>query len=108
MSKQINNIKAGLYYRLSQEDERSGESLSIENQKLIVEKFARDNGFEIVDEPEALMARHRGIEVFALSVITDLGIIGRVEKASHEEVLEAAAAAGPQVVDLIYHMIPEI
>lgn len=50
MSKQINNIKAGLYYRLSQEDERSGESLSIENQKLIVEKFARENGFEIVDE----------------------------------------------------------
>ena len=50
MSKQINNIKAGLYYRLSQEDERSGESLSIENQKLIVEKYARENGFEIVDE----------------------------------------------------------
>ena len=44
----------------------------------------------------------------ALSVITDLGIIGRVEKASHEEVLEAAAAAGPQVVDLIYNMMPEI
>ena len=58
--------------------------------------------------PEAIMARHRGIEVFALSVITDLGIIGRVEKASHEEVLAAAAAAGPQVVELIYHMIPEI
>ena len=50
MSKQINNTKAGLYYRLSQEDERSGESLSIENQKLIVEKYARENGFEIVDE----------------------------------------------------------
>lgn len=58
--------------------------------------------------PEAIMARHRGLEVFALSVITDLGIIGRVEKASHEEVLEAAAAAGPQVVDLIYNMVPEI
>ena len=58
--------------------------------------------------PEAIMARHRGIEVFALSVITDLGIIGRVEKASHEEVLEAAAAAGPQVVELIYNMVPEI
>lgn len=58
--------------------------------------------------PEAIMARHRGIEVFALSVITDLGIIGRVEKASHEEVLAAAAAAGPQVVDLIYNMMPEI
>jgi purine-nucleoside phosphorylase len=58
--------------------------------------------------PEVIMARHRGIEVFALSVITDLGIIGRVEKASHEEVLAAAAAAGPQMVELIYHMMPEI
>lgn len=58
--------------------------------------------------PEVIMARHRGVEVFALSVITDLGIIGRVEKASHEEVLAAAAAAGPQMVELIYHMMPEI
>ena len=58
--------------------------------------------------PEVIMARHRGIEVFALSVITDLGIIGRVEKASHMEVLAAAAAAGPQMVELIYHMVPHI
>ncbi len=58
--------------------------------------------------PEVIMARHRGIEVFALSVITDLGIIGRVEKASHMEVLAAAAAAGPQMVELIYNMVPHI
>lgn len=50
MSKQINNTKAGLYYRLSKDDERAGESLSIENQKRILEKYARENGFEIVDE----------------------------------------------------------
>ena len=50
MSKQIQNKKAGLYYRLSQEDERAGESLSIENQKKILEKYARENGFEIIDE----------------------------------------------------------
>ena len=50
MSKQINNTKAGLYYRLSKDDERAGESLSIENQKRILEKYARENGFEVVDE----------------------------------------------------------
>ena len=50
MSKQTQNKKAGLYYRLSQEDERAGESLSIENQKKILEKYAHENGFEIVDE----------------------------------------------------------
>ena len=50
MSKQTQNKKAGLYYRLSQEYERAGESLSIENQKKILEKYARENGFEIIDE----------------------------------------------------------
>ena len=50
MSKQTQNKKAGLYYRLSQEDERAGESLSIENQKKILEKYAHENGFEIIDE----------------------------------------------------------
>ena len=35
--------------RLSQEDERQGESLSIENQRRVLRKYAEDNGFEIYD-----------------------------------------------------------
>ena len=50
MSKLTENKRAGLYMRLSQEDERAGESQSIENQKTILEKYALDNGFEVVDE----------------------------------------------------------
>ena len=50
MSKQTDNKKAGLYYRLSKDDERAGESLSIENQKRMLEKYAHENGFEIIDE----------------------------------------------------------
>ncbi|MCM1220848.1 MAG: recombinase family protein [Lachnospiraceae bacterium] len=41
---------AGLYYRLSQEDERAGESLSIENQRHILRKYAEEHGFEIYGE----------------------------------------------------------
>lgn len=41
---------AGLYYRLSQEDERQGESVSIDNQRTILRKYAEDRGFEIHDE----------------------------------------------------------
>lgn len=44
------NYIAGLYFRLSQEDERQGESLSIENQRMILRKYAEDNGFEIHGE----------------------------------------------------------
>ena len=41
---------AGLYYRLSQEDERQGESVSIDNQRTILRKYAEERGFEIHDE----------------------------------------------------------
>lgn len=41
---------AGLYYRLSQEDERQGESVSIDNQRTMLRKYAEEHGFEIHDE----------------------------------------------------------
>lgn len=58
--------------------------------------------------PETITARHIGLEVFALSVITDLGVVGVVEKASHEEVLKAAQAAGPRMVRLVKEMLPKM
>ncbi len=45
MNGAINNKITALYCRLSQEDERAGESLSIENQKDMLLRFARDNHF---------------------------------------------------------------
>ena len=41
---------AGLYFRLSQEDERQGESVSIDNQRAILRKYAEEHGFEIHGE----------------------------------------------------------
>ena len=41
---------AGLYYRLSQEDECQGESVSIDNQRTILRKYAEEHGFEIHGE----------------------------------------------------------
>ena len=45
--------------------------------------------------PEVIVARHGGMEVFGMSVITDLGVEGVVSEVSHEEVQQAAAAAEP-------------
>ena len=45
MSNQTEKITA-LYCRLSQEDENKGDSNSIQNQRGILEKYAKDNGFE--------------------------------------------------------------
>ncbi len=40
---------AGIYVRLSQEDMRAGESLSIENQKLILTKYVTEQGWNLID-----------------------------------------------------------
>lgn len=57
--------------------------------------------------PEVIVARHMGLPVFALSVITDMGI-GTTEKPSHEEVQKAAAAAEPRMTTIIKEMLKEI
>ncbi len=36
--------------RLSKDDERAGESLSIENQRIILTKYAQERGWTIADE----------------------------------------------------------
>ena len=46
MSNQTENKITALYCRLSQEDELKGDSNSIQNQRGILEKYAKDNGFE--------------------------------------------------------------
>ena len=48
MAKQT-TYNAGIYVRLSKDDERAGESLSIENQKLILTKYVAEQGWNIVD-----------------------------------------------------------
>lgn len=58
--------------------------------------------------PETIAARHGGMEVMAFSVITDLGVVGIVEKASHKEVLKEANAAGPRMVKIVYEMMPQL
>ena len=38
------------YYRLSRDDENFGDSVSIETQRTILQQFARDNQFHVIDE----------------------------------------------------------
>ena len=55
--------------------------------------------------PEAIVARHGGMEVFGMSVVTDLGVEGIVEKVSHEEVQKAAAKAEPVMTFVMKEII---
>ena len=55
--------------------------------------------------PEVIVARHMDMECFGLSVITDMGNEENIETVSHEEVLEAARKAEPDVRKLIKELI---
>lgn len=57
--------------------------------------------------PEVIVACHGGMEVFAISVITDLGVEGIVEKCSHEEVQKAANAAQPLMTRIMQELVTE-
>ena len=44
------NYKVGIYLRLSKDDERQGESLSIENQRRVLTNYVNEQGWSIYDE----------------------------------------------------------
>lgn len=48
MAKQTEN-KVGIYLRLSQEDLREGDSVSIDNQRMILTKYVKEKGWTLVD-----------------------------------------------------------
>lgn len=57
---------------------------------------------------EVIAARHLGLAVFAMSVITDLGIREEDNIITHEEVLQAAAAAEPRLTALFKGIIESL
>jgi len=57
---------------------------------------------------EVIAARHAGLAVFAMSVITDLGIRDEENQITHEEVLQAARDAEPKLTAIFRQLIAEL
>jgi purine-nucleoside phosphorylase len=55
--------------------------------------------------PEVIVAHQMEIRVFAVSVITDLGVPGKIQKLTHQDVIQAAEKTAPQLVSLIIKLI---
>ena len=55
--------------------------------------------------PEVIVARHMDLETFGISVVTDIGDEANIDSISHDEVLEAAQNAEPNVRKLIKELI---
>lgn len=58
--------------------------------------------------PEVIVAAHAKMKVMAFSIITDIGIIGKIVEVSHEEVQEAAKIAQPKMAAIIREVIKRI
>lgn len=58
--------------------------------------------------PEVIVARHAGLRVFGISVITDLGLEGVTVEVSHEEVQRAAEKAQPLMCTIFREMIARL
>ena len=55
--------------------------------------------------PEVIVARHCGIKVFGMSIITDLGLEDQPVEVSHEEVQVAANKAQPLMTEIMREII---
>ena len=58
--------------------------------------------------PEVIVANHCGIKVFGVSVITDLGVEGKIVEVTHEEVQKAADEAQPRMTTIMRELINRI
>ena len=58
--------------------------------------------------PEIVVARHMDIPCFAISVITDLGVPGKIKKVTHEDVQAVAEVIEPKLTLIIKQLISNI
>jgi purine-nucleoside phosphorylase len=58
--------------------------------------------------PEVIVARHMEIPCFAVSIITDLGVPGKIKKVSVQDVIEVASRQEPKMTKIIKELIAQI
>lgn len=58
--------------------------------------------------PEIIVARHMEIPCFAISIITDLGVPGKIKKVSVQDVIEVASRQEPKMTKIIKELVARI
>lgn len=74
-------------------------------------KYMRSLGADAVGMstiPEVIVARHMRLPVFAVSVISDLGVEGKIVEISHDEVVDAASLVAPKLSLIIKDLVKEV
>lgn len=74
-------------------------------------QYAKTIGADLVGMStalEAIAARHAGMEIFGMSLVTNLAAGISPVPLSHEEVIEAGQAAGPRISQLLAQIIAKL
>jgi purine-nucleoside phosphorylase len=58
--------------------------------------------------PEVIVARHMSIPCFAISIITDLGVPGKIQEVSVEDVIAVAGKAEPSMTTIMRELIARV
>ncbi|HRT48129.1 MAG TPA: purine-nucleoside phosphorylase [Bacteroidales bacterium] len=58
--------------------------------------------------PEVITARHMGLPCFAVSIITDLGVEGKIKYTTHETVIQEAAKTEERMTKLMTDLIASL
>ena len=58
--------------------------------------------------PEVIAAHHMGIPVFAMSIITDMGVEGRIVRVSLADVLRVAEKAEPKMTMIMKNLVKSL
>ena len=58
--------------------------------------------------PEVIVARQMGVPCFAISIITDLGVPGKIVEVTHEEVQKVAAKAETKMTLIMEELISQL
>ncbi|MDH4471012.1 MAG: purine-nucleoside phosphorylase [Fluviicola sp.] len=58
--------------------------------------------------PEVIVARHMEIPCFAISIITDLGVPGKIQKVSLQDVIDVASRQEPKMTLIMRELISSI
>lgn len=58
--------------------------------------------------PEVIVAKHSSLRVFGISIITDLGVEGKIIEITHKEVQNVASKAEPKMSFILKELISSI
>ncbi|MEA4850083.1 MAG: purine-nucleoside phosphorylase [Paludibacter sp.] len=58
--------------------------------------------------PEVIVANHSGMKVFGMSIITDLGVPGKIVEVTHEEVQEIGNKVQPLMTLIMKELVKEL